>query len=154
MPRGTPTNRADLQALVLRREALDLQERLLEELEKTAKAGQDVRLWLRHLAKDCLADPDIKDIENLAERVWLLDHADQAVTLKQIDDQLSAEGKKVVIIGGGDTGSDCLGTAHRHGAAAVYQFELMPQPPDERTPDMPWPYWPMVLRTSSSQEER
>ena len=62
-------------------------------------------------------------------------------------------GKHVVILGGGDTGSDCLGTSNRHGALSVHQFELMPQPPDDRTPDMPWPYWPMILRTSSSHEE-
>jgi glutamate synthase (NADPH/NADH) small chain len=55
-----------------------------------------------------------------------------------------------VILGGGDTGSDCLGTSNRQGAKVVHQFELMPRPPDHRTNDMPWPYWPMILRTSSS----
>jgi glutamate synthase (NADPH/NADH) small chain len=64
-----------------------------------------------------------------------------------------ATGKRVVILGGGDTGADCLGTAHRQGAAEVYQFELLPRPPEERTPDMPWPNWPMILRTSTSHEE-
>ena len=62
-------------------------------------------------------------------------------------------GKRVVILGGGDTGSDCLGTAHRQGAAEVTQIELMPAPPDERTSTNPWPSWPLVFRTSSSQEE-
>jgi glutamate synthase (NADPH/NADH) small chain len=70
-----------------------------------------------------------------------------------VPDQISARGKRVVILGGGDTGSDCLGTSNRHGAESVHQIELMPQPPDGRTPDMPWPYWPMILRTSSSHEE-
>ncbi|HEV8605902.1 MAG TPA: glutamate synthase subunit beta [Tepidisphaeraceae bacterium] len=66
---------------------------------------------------------------------------------------ISAQGKHVIILGGGDTGADCLGTAHRQGAASVSQFELLPEPPKERTPDMPWPYWPMILRTSSAHEE-
>jgi glutamate synthase (NADPH) small chain len=71
----------------------------------------------------------------------------------RVTDQITAKGKRVVILGGGDTGSDCLGTSNRQGALSVHQFELLPEPPTERTPDMPWPYWPMVLRTSSSQEE-
>jgi glutamate synthase (NADPH/NADH) small chain len=59
-----------------------------------------------------------------------------------------------VILGGGDTGSDCLGTSNRQGATVVRQFELLPRPPEERTEDVaPWPYWPMILRTSSSHEE-
>ncbi|HTY56858.1 MAG TPA: glutamate synthase subunit beta [Candidatus Binataceae bacterium] len=66
---------------------------------------------------------------------------------------ISAAGKKVVILGGGDTGSDCLGTSNRQGASAVYQYELLPKPPDMRTNEMPWPDWPMILRTSSSHEE-
>ena len=70
-----------------------------------------------------------------------------------VDNQILATGKNVVILGGGDTGSDCLGTSNRQGAESVHQFELMPRPPDDRTPEMPWPYWPMIMRTSSSQEE-
>ena len=70
-----------------------------------------------------------------------------------VANQILATGKHVVILGGGDTGSDCLGTSNRHGAASVHQFELLPQPPDGRTPEMPWPNWPMILRTSSSHEE-
>ena len=66
---------------------------------------------------------------------------------------ISAKGKHVVVIGGGDTGSDCVGTSHRQGAKSVTQFELLPRPPEQRTPDMPWPRWPMILRTSTSQEE-
>jgi glutamate synthase (NADPH/NADH) small chain len=64
-----------------------------------------------------------------------------------------ATGKKVVIIGGGDTGADCLGTSHRQKAASVTQFEIMPQPPSERSPDTPWPLWPLQLRVETSHEE-
>ena len=67
--------------------------------------------------------------------------------------QLRADGKNVVVIGGGDTGSDCVGTSNRHGAVKVTQFELMPQPPEEENRPMTWPYWPLKLRTSSSHEE-
>jgi glutamate synthase (NADPH/NADH) small chain len=66
---------------------------------------------------------------------------------------ISAEGRHVVIIGGGDTGADCLGTAHRQGALSVSQFELMPRPPDTRAADNPWPLWPAIFRTSSAHEE-
>jgi glutamate synthase (NADPH/NADH) small chain len=65
----------------------------------------------------------------------------------------SATGKHVVIIGGGDTGADCLGTAHRHGAASIHQFEILPRPPDTRPDANPWPTWPMIYRTSSAHEE-
>ena len=66
---------------------------------------------------------------------------------------ITAEGKRVVILGGGDTGADCLGTAHRQGAEVVYQFELLPEPPEERQPNNPWPQWPMILRSSAAHEE-
>lgn len=67
--------------------------------------------------------------------------------------QLRADGKHVIVIGGGDTGSDCVGTSNRHGAASVTQFEVMPQPPEEENRPLTWPYWPLKLRTSSSHEE-
>jgi glutamate synthase (NADPH/NADH) small chain len=67
--------------------------------------------------------------------------------------QIKATGKHVIVIGGGDTGSDCVGTSNRHGAASVTQFELMPQPPAEENRPLTWPYWPIKLRTSSSHEE-
>jgi glutamate synthase (NADPH/NADH) small chain len=67
--------------------------------------------------------------------------------------QISSEGKNVVIIGGGDTGADCLGTAHRQGAASVHQFEIMPRPADSRTDDHPWPTWPFTFKVSSAHEE-
>jgi glutamate synthase (NADPH/NADH) small chain len=68
-------------------------------------------------------------------------------------DQLRADGKHVIVIGGGDTGSDCVGTSTRHGAASVTQFEVMPMPPEQEDKPMVWPYWPLKLRTSSSHEE-
>jgi glutamate synthase (NADPH/NADH) small chain len=69
------------------------------------------------------------------------------------EDTILATGKKVVIIGGGDTGADCLGTCLRQGAASVRQFEIMPKPPETRSPQTPWPLWPLQLRTESSHEE-
>ncbi|MCC6423757.1 MAG: glutamate synthase subunit beta [Phycisphaerales bacterium] len=69
------------------------------------------------------------------------------------NESITAKDKHVIILGGGDTGADCLGTAHRQGAKSVCQFELLPMPPESRAPDMPWPYWPMILRISSAHEE-
>ena len=71
----------------------------------------------------------------------------------KVKGQLRAEGKHVIVIGGGDTGSDCVGTSNRHGAVSVTQFELMPEPPIEENRPMTWPYWPVKLRTSSSHDE-
>ena len=71
----------------------------------------------------------------------------------KLPEQIMATGKNVIVIGGGDTGSDCVGTSNRHGAASVTQFELMPQPPEEENKPLTWPYWPLKLRTSSSHEE-
>ncbi len=69
------------------------------------------------------------------------------------EEAILATGKRVIVIGGGDTGSDCIGTSHRQGATSVTSFEIMPRPPDERAPSTPWPMWPLMLRTSSSHEE-
>ncbi|MEN9689229.1 MAG: glutamate synthase, small subunit domain protein [Pseudomonadota bacterium] len=71
----------------------------------------------------------------------------------KLKDQLRADGKHVIVIGGGDTGSDCVGTSTRHGAASVTQFEVMPMPPEHEDKPLVWPYWPLKLRTSSSHEE-
>jgi glutamate synthase (NADPH/NADH) small chain len=71
----------------------------------------------------------------------------------EVKGQIRADGKHVVVIGGGDTGSDCVGTSNRHGARSVTQFELMPMPPDHENKPLVWPYWPTKLRTSSSHEE-
>ena len=69
------------------------------------------------------------------------------------EQHITAEGKRVVILGGGDTGADCLGTAHRQGAEVIYQYELLPEPPVERPENNPWPQWPTILRTSGAHEE-
>jgi glutamate synthase (NADPH/NADH) small chain len=66
---------------------------------------------------------------------------------------LTARGKHVIVVGGGDTGSDCVGTSIRQRAASVTQLEILPRPPDDSNPETPWPYWPRIMRTSSSQEE-
>ena len=71
----------------------------------------------------------------------------------KVKEQIMATGKHVIVIGGGDTGSDCVGTSNRHGAASVTQFELMPMPPEEEHKPLTWPYWPTKMRTSSSHEE-
>jgi glutamate synthase (NADPH/NADH) small chain len=71
----------------------------------------------------------------------------------KVKGQLRADGKKVIVIGGGDTGSDCVGTSTRHGAVKVTQFEVMPKPPEEENKPLVWPYWPLKLRTSSSHDE-
>lgn len=68
-------------------------------------------------------------------------------------EEIWATGKNVIVIGGGDTGSDCVGTSNRHGAKSVTQIEILPKPPNDRTESMPWPNWPMILRTSTSHEE-
>jgi glutamate synthase (NADPH/NADH) small chain len=79
--------------------------------------------------------------------------ANGAIESNVFTENLLATGKNVVVIGGGDTGSDCVGTSNRHGAISVTQFELLPKPPDSRTAYMPWPTYPMTLKTSSSHEE-
>ena len=77
----------------------------------------------------------------------------KAVAGDKVSGQILAKGKHVVVIGGGDTGSDCVGTSNRQGAKSVTQFELLPQPPEQENKTMTWPYWPIKLRTSSSHEE-
>ncbi len=82
-----------------------------------------------------------------------LPQQNKVVAGDKVSGQIMATGKHVVVIGGGDTGSDCVGTSNRHGAASVTQFELLPQPPETENKPMVWPYWPVKLRTSSSHEE-
>ena len=72
---------------------------------------------------------------------------------QKIENQVIAKDKDVIVIGGGDTGSDCVGTSNRQGAKSVTNFEIMPKPPGHRSPTTPWPYWPLQLKTSSSHEE-
>ena len=82
-----------------------------------------------------------------------LPQQNKVVAGDQLTEQISAAGKRVVVIGGGDTGSDCVGTANRQGARSVTQFELLPQPPELEDKSLTWPYWPIKLRSSSSHEE-
>lgn len=83
-----------------------------------------------------------------------LTQQNQRVSGKKVNgEEIWATGKKVVVIGGGDTGSDCVGTSNRHGAKSVTQIEILSKPPKDRTESMPWPSWPMILRTSTSHEE-
>ncbi len=94
-----------------------------------------------------------RELDGIHFAMDFLPQQNQVVAGDKVADQILATGKRVIILGGGDTGSDCLGTSNRQGAASVHQFELLPQPPDGRTENMPWPYWPMIMRTSSSHEE-
>ena len=94
-----------------------------------------------------------RELEGVHYAMDFLPQQNKVVAGDQVEDQIMATGKHVVVIGGGDTGSDCVGTSNRHGAESVTQFELMPQPPDSENKSMVWPYWPLKLRTSSSHEE-
>jgi glutamate synthase (NADPH/NADH) small chain len=82
-----------------------------------------------------------------------LPQQNKVVAGDRVHEQITATGKHVVVIGGGDTGSDCVGTSNRQDAKSVTQFELLPQPPEQENKPLTWPYWPIKLRTSSSQEE-
>ncbi|MCE2644966.1 MAG: glutamate synthase subunit beta [Burkholderiaceae bacterium] len=82
-----------------------------------------------------------------------LPQQNKVVAGDRVPEQIMATGKHVVVIGGGDTGSDCVGTSNRHGARSVTQWELLPQPPASENKELTWPYWPVKLRTSSSHEE-
>ncbi|MEY2595710.1 MAG: hypothetical protein RI965_982 [Bacteroidota bacterium] len=79
--------------------------------------------------------------------------ANKEIESNVLDELISAKGKNVIVIGGGDTGSDCVGTSNRQAAKSITQFELLPKPPEKRTDNMPWPTYPMVLKTSTSHEE-
>jgi glutamate synthase (NADPH/NADH) small chain len=95
-----------------------------------------------------------RELEGIHFAMEFLPQQNKVVAGDTVSNQITATGRRVVILGGGDTGSDCLGTSNRQGAASVHQFELLPMPPETRTEDVaPWPYWPMILRTSSSHEE-
>jgi glutamate synthase (NADPH/NADH) small chain len=86
-------------------------------------------------------------------KINALDMDSNGAAMAQFDKDMTAAGKHVVVIGGGDTGSDCIGTSRRQGAKRITQIELLPQPPDDPAPANPWPAWPLVMRTSTSQEE-
>lgn len=94
-----------------------------------------------------------RDLKGIHFAMDFLTLQNKEVDGEEIEKKLTAKGKNVVVLGGGDTGSDCIGTSHRQGAASVVQLELMPKPQAKRGESDPWPMWPMTLRTSSSHEE-
>ncbi len=94
-----------------------------------------------------------RDLEGVHFAMEFLPQQNKINAGGEIGQQIRADGKDVIVIGGGDTGSDCVGTSNRHGAKSVTQFELMPMPPDHENKPLVWPYWPTKLRTSSSHEE-
>ncbi|MBM3765057.1 MAG: glutamate synthase subunit beta [Acidobacteria bacterium] len=94
-----------------------------------------------------------RDLKGIHFAMEFLPQQNKRVAGDDVPGQIMATGKNVIIIGGGDTGADCLGTSHRHKAKNVHQFELMQRPPDERSASTPWPQWPLMLRQESSHEE-
>ena len=94
-----------------------------------------------------------RDLDGIHQAMEYLPPANRVQEGDLVAPTIDAADKNVVIIGGGDTGADCLGTAHRQGAASIYQFEIMSRPPDERPAENPWPTWPMIYRVSSAHEE-
>jgi glutamate synthase (NADPH) small chain len=94
-----------------------------------------------------------RDLKGIHFAMEFLPQQNKRIAGDQVVGQIMATGKQVVIIGGGDTGADCLGTCHRHKAAVVSQFEIMPMPPQDRHASTPWPFWPLQLRTESAHEE-
>ena len=94
-----------------------------------------------------------RDLDGIHFAMEFLPQQNKVNAGDKLKGQLRADGKHVIVIGGGDTGSDCVGTSNRHGAASVTQFEVMPMPPEEENRPLVWPYWPIKLRTSSSHEE-
>jgi glutamate synthase (NADPH/NADH) small chain len=94
-----------------------------------------------------------RDLEGIYFAMEFLPLQNKVNAGDKVKGQLRADGKHVIVIGGGDTGSDCVGTSNRHGAASVTQFELLPMPPEQENKPLVWPYWPIKLRTSSSHEE-
>ncbi|MGB8703743.1 MAG: glutamate synthase subunit beta [Gillisia sp.] len=92
--------------------------------------------------------------KGVVQAMDFLKHNNEVVDgLHDLSSNLDAKGKNVIVIGGGDTGSDCVGTSNRQGAKSVINFEIMPMPSSQRTPENPWPYWPFTLKTTSSHEE-
>ena len=94
-----------------------------------------------------------RDLDGIHFAMEFLPQQNKVNAGDKLKSQIRADGKHVIVIGGGDTGSDCVGTSNRHGAKSVVQFELMPMPPEEENKALTWPYWPYKLRTSSSHEE-
>ncbi len=94
-----------------------------------------------------------RELTGVLQAMEYLPWANRVVAGDQAEPPVSAAGKHVIIIGGGDTGADCLGTALRQGAASVHQFEIMPRPPEERPSNQPWPTYPMLYKVTSAHEE-
>ncbi len=94
-----------------------------------------------------------RDLDGIHFAMEFLPQQNKVNAGAKVERQIRADGKDVIVIGGGDTGSDCVGTSNRHGAKSVTQFELLPMPPDQEDKPLVWPYWPTKLRTSSSHEE-
>jgi len=94
-----------------------------------------------------------RDLDGIHFAMEFLPQQNKVNAGDKLKGQLRADGKHVIVIGGGDTGSDCVGTSNRHGAVSVTQFEVMPQPPEQENKPLVWPYWPLKLRTSSSHDE-
>ncbi|MCX7176529.1 MAG: glutamate synthase subunit beta [Proteobacteria bacterium] len=94
-----------------------------------------------------------RDLDGVHFAMEFLPQQNKANAGDRLKDQIKATGKHVVVIGGGDTGSDCVGTSNRHGAASITQFELLPRPPEQENRPLTWPYWPLRMRTSSSHDE-
>ena len=94
-----------------------------------------------------------RELDGVHQAMEYLPQANRAALGQTVEGQITAAGKHVVVIGGGDTGADCVGTAHRQGAASVTQLEIMPRPGDERVDGQPWPTYPMIYRVSSAHEE-
>ena len=93
------------------------------------------------------------EADGVVQAMDFLTQQTKALFGKQVKDQIMATDKDVIVIGGGDTGSDCIGTSNRHGAKSVVNFEIMPKPPGHRSAKTPWPFWPLQLKTSSSHKE-
>jgi glutamate synthase (NADPH/NADH) small chain len=102
--------------------------------------------------KRSLPTPGI-DADGVVQAMDFLKQQTKVLFGKEVKDQIMATDKDVIVIGGGDTGSDCIGTSNRHGARSVVNFEIMPKPPEHRSVTTPWPFWPLQLKTSSSHEE-
>ena len=120
-------------------------ERLLQEYDAVCLTGGSTQ------ARD-LEVPG-RELAGVHFAMEYLPQQNRALAGETVANQITAEGKRVIILGGGDTGADCLGTAHRQGAEIVHQFELLPEPPEQRPDDNPWPRWPLVLRNSGAHEE-
>ena len=160
---GIPDFKLD-KALVKQRVALMADEGV--EFRTGVHVGVDLSVdqLLRDFESICLAggamharnlDVPGRELEGIHLAMEYLTQQNRIIAGQRVDAEarISAKGKRTVILGGGDTGADCLGTAHRQGAEIVHQYELLAEPPEKRRADNPWPQWPLVLRSSAAHEE-